>query len=82
MTSPAFEAFLARIYVDAQSRAKFLNDPAGAAREAGLTAEECEALEVIDRQGLEMAARSFARKRETKNAGRSRLARWLRRSAR
>ena len=64
MTSPAFEAFLAKIYVDARARAEFLADPIAAARKAQLTDAECEALLAIDRTGLEMAAASFARKRE------------------
>ena len=64
MTSPAFEAFLAKIYVDARARAEFLADPQTAARNAQLTDAECEALAAIDRTGLEMAAASFARKRK------------------
>jgi hypothetical protein len=63
MTSPAFEAFLARIYVDAQARAEFLKDPREAGRKAGLTDTEAAALAAIDRTGLELAARSFAHKR-------------------
>jgi len=66
MTSPAFEAFLAKIYVDAGYRARFLADPRGTARRAGLSEEECESLASIDRTGLEMAANSFSRKREQK----------------
>ncbi len=63
MTGPAFEALLARIYVDDAFRARFLLDARGVAAEAGLSAEECEALEKIDREGLELAAASYARKR-------------------
>jgi hypothetical protein len=59
-----FEAFLAKIYVDADYRARFLADPRGVARVAGLSEEECDALVAIDRKGLEMAATSYARKRE------------------
>jgi len=65
MSAENFEAFLARIYVDPDARARFLADPYGEAQKAGLTEEECEALVNIDRVGLEFAAQSFARKRMT-----------------
>jgi hypothetical protein len=61
--SAAFEAFLARIYVEAEARARFLADPRGEAARAGLDAAEEEALAAIDRVGLRLAADSFARKR-------------------
>jgi len=64
--SPRFEGFLARIYVDAEARHRFLADPHGEATGAGLTREESEALAAIDRTGLELAAVSFQRKREAK----------------
>src|SRR5712692_4371475 len=57
------EQFLARIYVDREARARFLADPRAEAARAGLPEDQCRALEGIDRVGLEMAARSFARKR-------------------
>lgn len=63
MSSPAFEAFLARLYVDAPLRARFLEDPRAAAHAAGLTASEIEALQRIDRTGLLLAAESIAAKR-------------------
>jgi hypothetical protein len=63
VSSPRFEAFLARLYVDARARARFLADPAGAARRARLVPEEGAALARIDRRGLALAAASFARKR-------------------
>ena len=62
MSAP-FESFLARIYVDGDARARFLADPRGEARRAGLTAAEEEALARIDRAGLALAAGSFERKR-------------------
>lgn len=68
MTTPAFEAFLAKLYVDGEARAQFLADPRGAARRAGLNQAECEALLAIDRTGLEMAAISFERKRGKRKA--------------
>lgn len=68
MTSPAFEVFLAKIYVNAEYRSQFLADPRGTAQQAGLSEAECEALNSIDRTGLEMAARSLARKRKSKQS--------------
>ena len=68
MSSPRFEAFLAALYVDADTRQRFLADPRATARHAGLDASEVDALARIDRVGLELAAGSFASKR----AGRSR----------
>ncbi len=64
MSARAFEAFLTRIYVDAGARTRFAANPRDETRRAGLSDEECAALENIDWVGLEMAARSFARKRE------------------
>ncbi|MCE9609676.1 MAG: hypothetical protein K8R23_05655 [Chthoniobacter sp.] len=61
--SARFEAFLARIYVDAGARARFLADPRASCAAAGLSAEETEAAEKIDRLGLHMAANSLERKR-------------------
>jgi hypothetical protein len=66
MSARAFEAFLTRIYVDAGARERFKANPRTEARRAGLSDEECAALENTDWVGLEMAARSFASKRELK----------------
>jgi hypothetical protein len=63
MTSPAFEAFLAKIYTDPEARTQFLAGPLAAAQRSGLTQSECDALARIDRTGLEMTAASLARKR-------------------
>jgi len=57
------EAFLARIYVDADARARFLSNPTAEARAAGLSPEEVEAVTQIDRVGLELFAASLERKR-------------------
>jgi len=65
-TSPQFEAFLARVYVDPEFHDRFLKDPAGEARRAGLSETEGLALEQIDRSGLELAARSYKAKRSKK----------------
>ena len=74
MSSPRFEALLARLYVDAELRRRFLADPRAAAREAGLDPADAEALARIDRAGLALAARSFAAKRAARGRGR----RWWR----
>jgi hypothetical protein len=58
-----FEVFLARLYTDGPLRTRFLAAPRLEAERHGLTAEECAALEEIDRAGLELAARSYAHKR-------------------
>jgi hypothetical protein len=71
--SPAFEAFLAKIYVDADARKRFLDDPRKAAQLAGLNETEFAALAAIDLAGLEFASDSFARKRQT--AGHNRRSR-------
>ena len=63
MNTPDLERFLARLYVDPAARTRFLAAPYEEASRAGLTEEQCRALEKIDRIGLEMAARSFAKKR-------------------
>ena len=81
MNAAKFEAFLAKLYVDSETRARFLADPRREAMNAGLTADDCSALETIDLVGLELAADSFARKRAT-HAPRKKLSkfsRWLRR---
>jgi hypothetical protein len=67
---PEFEAFLARLYTDVHLRARFLANPRGEAERHQLTAEECDALDRIDRVGLELSARSFAHKRALKGTAR------------
>lgn len=61
--SARLEAFLARLYVEADTRARFLQDPRKEAVAAGLSPTEVEAMEQMDRVGLEMAATSLARKK-------------------
>jgi hypothetical protein len=65
---PEFETFLARLYTDATLRARFLANARGEAERHELTPDECDALELIDRKGLEMAARGFAEKRALKRS--------------
>jgi hypothetical protein len=77
--SALLEAYLARLYLDRDARAAFVEDPRGEAIAAGLAEAEVAALERIDRVGLELAARSFAGKRAGRTRGRSWLARLLER---
>ena len=64
----SIEAFLARLYVDSELRARFLADPAEEARRAGFDDASAAKLASIDRTGLEMAAASFARKRDARRS--------------
>jgi hypothetical protein len=66
MSATHLEAFLARLYVDAGARASFKANPRAEAKKAGLSDDQCTALENLDWIGLEMAARSFAKKRQLK----------------
>jgi hypothetical protein len=79
MNAERFEAYLAKLYVDDKARSRFLADPRAEARTAGLTAEQCLALESIDIVGLQLAADSFAKKRaaQASRKNTSRLARWF-----
>ncbi len=57
--------FLARVYVDAEARARFRANPEEELRSAGLSSEVA-GLDRIDWTGLELAAASFAHKRARK----------------
>jgi uncharacterized protein len=57
------EALLARLYTDAAARERWRTDPDGEARRAGLDDDGRAAMNRLDRPGLELTARSFARKR-------------------
>ena len=72
MSASIVEAFLARIYVDAQARERFLSNPTAEARAAGLSPEEVDAITQIDQVGLELFAVSLERKRQRQCAKRSR----------
>ena len=69
MSVSSLEAFLARIYVDAQSRERFLSNPEAEALGAGLSVQEIEAVKQIDRVGLELFAASLERKRQRRETG-------------
>jgi hypothetical protein len=75
--SPAFEAFLARIYVEEAARERFIADPRGEAQRALLAPDEVAALAAVDPAGLRLAADSFARKRTARKRTRSWWARML-----
>lgn len=64
MSQIAVEAYLAKLYTDADARTAFLADPMRAARIAGLDEEDAKSLCGIDRAGLKMAAASYAHKRD------------------
>lgn len=64
MSAQAVETLLARLYSDPGYRRAFLEAPQQTAQAAGLDATEVDALVRIDRVGLELAAESYARKRE------------------
>ena len=71
MSSPALEAFLARLYTDEALLAAFLKSPDATARAAGLDGETVAALRSVEPDGLVMAARSFRAKRASRpKAGR------------
>lgn len=57
------EALLAKLYTDAAARERWRADPDGEARRAGLDGDAHAAMMRLDRPGLELTARSFARKR-------------------
>ncbi|HEU5056339.1 MAG TPA: hypothetical protein VFU21_07430 [Kofleriaceae bacterium] len=69
MSAPLrLEAFLARLYTDAEARAAFVADPLGAARAAGVAPADAARLAAIDRADLELAAASVASKRQRRGA--------------
>jgi hypothetical protein len=63
MNAAWLEAFLARLYTDDALRRDFCARPAEVARAAGLDAATVDQLQAIDRDGLHLAADSYARKR-------------------
>jgi hypothetical protein len=75
MSSPALEAFLARLYTDEPALAQFLRAPTEAARAAGLDDPEVSALANADHIGLAVAAASYRAKQERRKS-RRRLSPW------
>jgi len=66
MSSPQFEAFLARLYCDRDFLEEFMREPDRVIKEVGLSEREQQAAVAIDRAGLLMAARSFDSKRRAR----------------
>jgi hypothetical protein len=68
MRSPAqaCEDLLARLFTDAELRARFKADALGVGREFGLDEASVASLERADWVGLELAARSYAHKIEAR----------------
>jgi len=82
MTSNAdrLEVFLARLYSDAEVRRRFVADRDAESRRAGLDDATRAALAVVDGGDLELASRSFEKKRGQKRAHpRGALSGWLHR---
>ena len=79
MSSPRFEAFLARLYAEREFLDEFMRAPERATREMGLDAREQQAALAIDRAGLLMAARSYELKREGRRVKKGRVGLCIRR---
>jgi len=76
VNAAALEAFLARLYTEAALLSEFMRDPESIARGAGLDEQGIRAMLAIDREGLAMAAGSYAEKRAGHVAKRTRTWRW------
>jgi hypothetical protein len=72
------EKLMAQLFTDRASRERFVADPASAAKEAGLSAEETEAVLRIDVRDLLTAARSYDHKRRSKRRSEFLLRDWWR----
>ena len=66
MSRPEFEAFLARLYTNDRVPGRVPDRPAAVARDAALNESEVAALGAINREGLALAANSFAHKHAAK----------------
>jgi hypothetical protein len=64
MSAPVVEAFLARLYTESALRREFVESPVAVSLRAGLTEEEAVEMAAIDMRALEIAADSYAHKRE------------------
>ena len=73
MNAAAIEIFLARLYTDEALRAAFLAQPDRVAREAGLDEATSAAVQAIDREGLVLAARSYASKQAAHSGNQTRV---------
>jgi len=68
----SWESLLARLFVDAELRARFKRDPACVGREFGLDERALAALTNADWTGLDLAARSYAHKQAQRAPGKLR----------
>lgn len=82
MNTATLESFLARLYTDDALRRDFLAQPQAVARAAGLDEATTEQLVAIDREGLQLAADSYARKRAAHARQHRPATLWARLSAR
>ena len=78
MSSPALEAYLAKLYTNDAVRQAFLDEPHAQALLHGLTPQEAEAMAAIDRIGLQMAAASYRAKRTAHGTRAAPAQRWWR----
>ena len=62
------EAVLARLFTDQAFLQRFLAQPAETAAATGLAETDVKALASIDREGLQMAAESYAAKRRCRGS--------------
>jgi hypothetical protein len=76
-SAQACEDLLARLFTDAELRARFKEDPQAIGRDLGLDDASLATLARTDWVGLDLAARSYSHKREA-HAGRKRKG-WIRR---
>jgi hypothetical protein len=72
------ERLMARLFTDRASRERFVAAPTTVAKEAGLSAEETEAVLRIDVQDLATAARSYDHKRRSNRRSEFPLRDWWR----
>jgi hypothetical protein len=64
-SAQACEDLLARLFADAEFRARFKENPQAIGRELGVDEAALATLEHTDWIGLDLAARSYSHKRET-----------------
>ena len=65
--SAKLEVFLARLYVDAEFRERFLANPRELALQQGLDEGEATSVAAIDKAALKMTAKGLRKKAEARN---------------
>ncbi len=68
MNTPEVEAFLARLYTDANFLARFLESPGEVLESEKLSTEQRAALAAMDRSELILAANSYRHKRDSRKS--------------